>query len=155
MLFIVLTRGSVVPRSSFVIAISDTPDAWARSDCVQPMRARAARIWALVIFIIDRHSGANEIRKSGPDISPVAVRPNLFQTPAVYYNSGNRKSCDKNGLQLSDHILRSHYCYGVPRRSTPAQKQIRESPVRQPWILRQIGTSLLQHELPILRDTSA
>jgi hypothetical protein len=41
-LFIVLTRGTVAPRSRFLIVISDTPDAYARSTCVQPIRARGA-----------------------------------------------------------------------------------------------------------------
>lgn len=43
-------RGSVAPRSIFFTDISDTPDALARSVCFQPIRARAARIWAGVIM---------------------------------------------------------------------------------------------------------
>ena len=41
----VLARGSVAPRSIFLMLISETPDWVARSDCFQPKRARAARIW--------------------------------------------------------------------------------------------------------------
>jgi hypothetical protein len=50
MLVNVLARGSVAPLSRFLIATCEIPDAWARSVCVQPIRARAARIWARVII---------------------------------------------------------------------------------------------------------
>src|SRR5438045_8149363 len=46
MVEIVLIRGSVAPRSRFLMATCDTPDACARSACDQPTSARAARIWA-------------------------------------------------------------------------------------------------------------
>src|ERR1043165_3306351 len=49
MLEIVLIRGSVAPRSRFLMATCDTPDACARSACDQPTSARAARIWARLI----------------------------------------------------------------------------------------------------------
>src|ERR1041385_4536199 len=50
MLVSVLARGSVAPRSKFFIATCEIPEAWARSVCVQPIRARAARIWSRVII---------------------------------------------------------------------------------------------------------
>ena len=50
MAFKVELRGSVTPRSMFLIEISDTPEASASSTCVQPGRPLAARICPPVII---------------------------------------------------------------------------------------------------------
>lgn len=48
----VLTRESVKPRSMFLMLISETPDAAARSVCFQFKKARAARICAALIMLV-------------------------------------------------------------------------------------------------------